>query len=328
MAERDEQPAERGHIPVLLREVVDGLKLTPGATCIDGTLGGGGHTEEILRATAPDGRVLGLDADQDAIERVHERLHDAVESGRLVLVNANFAGMEKVASKQDFAQVEAILLDLGVSSFQLDEAERGFSFQQDGPLDMRMDMNQTLSAYVLVNQWPESDIADAIYQYGDERKSRRIAKAIVANRPIETTNELADVVSRAVGGRRGMRIHPATRTFQGIRIAVNRELDVLEETLPQCLRLLKPGGRLAVIAFHSLEDRIVKQWMRHEAADYIPDPTHPRGGVSKQATVKIVSKKPITPSKEEEGANPRSRSAKLRIVEKLPDASLSEGAAV
>ncbi len=316
-----------GHVPVLLHEVLHGLQIEPGALCIDGTVGGGGHTAEMLRLSAPDGCILGMDADADAIERVSVRFRVDVESGRLTLVNGNFTHMEQVARLRGFTDVDAVLLDLGVSSYQLDQKERGFSFQQDGPLDMRMDMSQPLSAFVVVNEWPESELADAIYRYGDERKSRRIARAIVAKRPITTTAELAEVVSQAVGGRRGMRIHPATRTFQGIRIAVNEELTMLGNVLPQCLRLLKAGGRLAVISFHSLEDRIVKQWMKHEAADYVPDPSHPKGGVSKQATVKIVTKRPIGPSEEEESANPRSRSAKLRIVEKLELAPEGQGRA-
>ena len=216
-----------------------------------------------------------------------------------------------------FVDVDAILLDLGVSSFQLEHGGRGFSFLQDGPLDMRMDPHQNLTAGVIVNEWSETDIADTLYYFGDERKSRRIARNIVANRPIRTTTELADVVQAALGGRRGQRIHPATRTFQALRIAVNRELEALEAVLPQCVALLKPGGRLSVISFHSLEDRIVKRWMQYEAADFVRDPAHPMGGVAKSPVLRLIVRKPISPSEAEVARNPRSRSARLRIAEKL-----------
>ena len=305
------------HIPVLVREIIGGVSIQPGSEFVDGTIGGGGHTNEILKKNGPNGRVLGLDADPAAIERVGKRFPDEVEAGRLVLVNTNFVEIEEAATDSGFNQVDGILLDLGVSSFQIDEPERGFSFQYEGPLDMRMDSNQSLSAAVIVNQWSEKEIADVIYRYGEERKSRRIARSIVKHRPIRTTTQLAETVSRTVGGRRGRRIHPATRTFQALRIAVNEELTVLEDVLPQCLRLLGPVGRLAVISFHSLEDRIVKRWMQSEAADYVSDPTHPMGGVSKRPTIRILTRKPLTPTDEEVASNPRSRSAKLRIAEKV-----------
>ena len=305
------------HVPVLLAEVMAGLALRPGDRAIDGTLGGGGHTAACLDRTAPDGRVLGLDADPAAIERVARRLDAAVQAGRLVLVQASFETLRDVATAHDFAPVDAILLDLGVSSFQLDTPARGFSLMHAGPLDMRFDPQADISAADIVNRWPEHELADLIFAYGEERRSRRIARFLVQQRPITTTDQLAAVVERAVGGRRGERIHPATRTFQALRIAVNRELAQLEAVLPQSLELLRSGGRLAVISFHSLEDRIVKQWMQAAARDYIPDRTHPQGGVTRTPTLRVVTGKPVTPAPEEIERNARSRSAKLRIAERL-----------
>ncbi len=309
-------PAGAQHLPVLLREVVQGLQLAPGTTAIDGTLGGGGHTAALLEASEPDGRLLALDADPAAIRRVAQRLADLLESGRLTLVQANFVEIAAVAQAHDFTNVDAILLDLGVSSFQLETAARGFSFLQDGPLDMRFDPTSGPSAADIVNTWNERELADLIYRYGEERHSRRIAAFLVRHRPFETTAQLAAAVERAVGGRRGERLHPATRTFQALRIAVNRELEHLEAALPQCQSLLKPGGRLAVISFHSLEDRIVKHWMQAGALDFLRDPHHPYGGTPVEPALRVVTRKPITPSVEETERNPRSRSAKLRIAEK------------
>lgn len=301
----------------MLRQVVAGLQVRPGAWVIDGTLGGGGHTGAILERSAPDGRVLGLDADPAAIRRVAQAQADAIAAERLVLVQANFSQLEAVAAAQDFVPVDGILLDLGVSTFQLETPERGFSFQHSGPLDMRFDPEQPLSAADIVNEWDEVALADLIFRYGEEPKSRRIARYLVQRRPFSSTSELADAIERAVGGRRGSRIHPATRTFQALRIAVNQELQRLEQALPQCVRLLRPGGRLAVISFHSLEDRIVKQWMQREASAYVPDPTTYQGGYERQPTLRIVTRKPVQPDEAEIARNPRSRSAKLRVAEKL-----------
>lgn len=306
-----------GHISVLLDEVIAGLNLRPGASAIDCTLGGGGHTAHILAQTAPDGRVLGLDADPDAITRIAERFRAELATGRLTVVQSPFEAVASIARKSGFGQVDAILLDLGVSSFQLDQPARGFSMMQPGPLDMRFDPEQYPSAADIVNEWPERELADLIYQFGEERNSRRIARFLVQNRPITTTEQLAEIVTRAAGGRRGDRIHPATRTFQALRIAVNRELEQLTNVLPDTLALLRPRGRLAVISFHSLEDRIVKQWSQAEAADFVHDRLHPHGGVARTPTLRIVTPKPVTPSSEEITRNPRSRSAKLRIVERL-----------
>jgi 16S rRNA (cytosine1402-N4)-methyltransferase len=251
------------HKPVLLAETLSGLALAPNADCIDGTLGGAGHAEELLTATAPAGKLLGLDSDPAAVNRAALRL--APFGNRVTLVQGSFRGIGQIAIEHGFSQVNAVLLDLGISSYQLAEAERGFSFQMSGPLDMRMNPDSPLTAAEIVNEWPQEELADVIFRYGEERRSRRIARAIVNARPVQTTSELAEVVSRAVGhprshqpARRGhTHIHPATKTFQALRIKVNDELGALEDTLPQIVSVLAPGGRFAIISFHSLEDRIV-----------------------------------------------------------------------
>ncbi|MGQ9489514.1 MAG: 16S rRNA (cytosine(1402)-N(4))-methyltransferase RsmH [Anaerolineae bacterium] len=311
------------HIPVLRDEVLAGLALRPGDWCIDGTLGGAGHAEALLEATAPDGRLLGLDADPAAIERGRQRL--ARFGGRVVLWQANFRDLVDIARLHGFTAVQGVLLDLGVSSYQLDQAERGFSFMAPGPLDMRMDPSGPLTADEIVNTWPQEALADLIFRYGEEPRSRRIARAIVQARPLHNTVALAETVSRAVGGQKGGRLHPATRVFQALRIAVNNELGALEAVLPQILTLLVPGGRLAVISFHSLEDRIVKQFIQRESRDCICDlepdagqaPRAPGCHCGHRATLRALTRKPIQPRPVEIAANPRSRSAKLRIAERL-----------
>lgn len=309
-------PQQAGHIPVLLDEVITGLALNPEMLVIDGTLGGGGHTAAILAHTAPTGRVLGIDADPAAMRRVASKLAAAIATARLTLAQGNFGDLTTLATSHGFAAVDAILLDLGVSSFQLETAQRGFAFAQDGPLDMRFDPTQGVSAAEVVNQWPEPELADLIYHYGEERLSRKIAHYLVQHRPFATTGALAAAVEAAVGGRKGSRIHPATRTFQALRIAVNEELTQLERVLPQALQLLKPGGRLAVISFHSLEDRIVKQWMQQEARTFVPDKRLPQGGYNRIAQLELITRKPIVAADAETAYNPRSRSAKLRIAQK------------
>ena len=260
------------HIPVLLDEVLDGLQVEPGGRIIDGTVGAGGHAYEILAASSPDGVLLGLDRDPAALEVAADRLSRYGE--RVVLEHDSFARIREVAEAKNFVPVDGILLDLGLSSLQLADSDRGFSFLADGPLDMRFDPTSSgPRAADLVNRLSAEELADILYHYGEERQSRRIASAIVAARPIHTTGELVDVVKRAVGGRHGRarrgRLHPATLTFQALRIAVNEELAALKRALPQAVDLLSPGGRLAVIAFHSLEDRIVKRFMRRESKDCI-----------------------------------------------------------
>ena len=301
------------HIPVLYQEILAGLQIRPGGRYIDGTVGGGGHARGILVASAPDGELLGIDADPMAVALAGEQLIEF--AGRVTVVQGNFADLEEIAEEHSFCPVEGILLDLGLSSLQLEAAGRGFAFRLDGPLDMRFDPSQVTTAADLVNTLSREELADILFRYGEEPQSRRIARAIVAERPISTTGELADLVERTVG-RRG-RIHPATRTFQGLRIAVNEELGCLAEALPQALRLLGPGGRLAIISFHSLEDRLVKQFFRNEARDCVCPPEVPICICSHRATLGIVTKKPISPSAEEVAANPRSRSAKLRIAYRL-----------
>lgn len=310
-------PSGARHVPVLLPEVLDGLQVRPDAAFVDCTVGGGGHAAAILVASAPHGRLLALDADPAAIRRVAQRLADPLAQQRLVLVQAAFERLAAVVADLAFAPVNGILLDLGVSSFQLETPERGFAMLLDGPLDMRFDPQATLSAADIVNQWDERSLADLLYRYGEESQSRRIARYLVHHRPLHTTMELAAAIERAVGGRKGSRLHPATRSFQALRIAVNRELEQLEQVLPQALHVLAPGGRLVVISFHSLEDRIVKHWMQQQARSFVPEPRLPQGGYDQVPTLRIVTRKPIEAGEAEVAQNPRSRSAKLRIAEKL-----------
>jgi 16S rRNA (cytosine1402-N4)-methyltransferase len=301
----------------MVAEVLAGLALLPGQRVIDGTLGGGGHTAALLEQNGPTGQVLGIDADPSAIRRVQGWLAEAVASGRLQIVQGFFSEMEALALAHRFVPVDAILLDLGVSSFQIETPDRGFSFQLDGPLDMRFDPRQGESAADIVNTWPERDLAELLYRYGEEHQSRRIARYLVQQRPFTTTGELAAAIERAVGGRRGSRTHPATQSFQALRIAVNHELEQIESVLPQTLRLLKAGGRLAVISFHSLEDRLVKLWMQQEAATSVADPASRTGRRDRAPALELVTRKPIIAGDVELQRNPRSRSAKLRIARRM-----------
>jgi 16S rRNA (cytosine1402-N4)-methyltransferase len=304
----------RQHIPALYDEVLAGLKVGPGRRYIDATLGAAGHAIGILQNSAPDGRLLGLDADPEAIAYAEQVLRPYRE--RTTLRAANFRGLRDVAASLGFEQVDGILLDLGISSRQLEDAHRGFSFTQEGPLDMRMDPGLQQNAATLVNELPEAELADLLWRYGEERHSRRIARAIVAARPIATTGQLADLVARTIGRRE--KIHPATRTFQALRIATNDELDALSQALPQALDLLCAGGRLAVISFHSLEDRLVKRFYQQEARDCICPPETPVCTCQHRASLLIVTRRPIRPTPEEVNRNPRSRSARLRVAERLP----------
>ena len=306
-----------GHISVLYEEVLTWLRPRSGGRYIDATLGVGGHAKGILIASHPDGWLLGLDADPGALlfaSKVLEPFGD-----RVVLRSANFRQLREVAGALGIEEVDGILMDLGLSSPQLDNADRGFSFSQDGPLDMRMDRERGQSAADLVNHLSEADLSNLLWQYGEERKSRRIARAITAARPLETTGQLADLVARTVGRRE--KIHPATRTFQALRIAVNEELDALSQALPQARDLLRPGGRLAVIAFHSLEDRLVKRFHRQEARDCVCPPELPVCACQHQATLRVLTSKPVRPTAGEIARNPRSRSARLRIAERLDQAT-------
>jgi len=305
---------ENSHVPVLLNEVIDGLQVEPGGWYVDATVGGGGHAAEILAVSSPDGKVLGLDRDPAALEVASDRL--SVYGSRFELVHSSFARLEEVARARDFAPVDGVLFDVGLSSLQLADDERGFSFMANGPLDMRFDRTSGgPTAADLVNNLSSEALADVLYEYGEETQSRRIARAMVEARPIHTTQDLVEVIEGAVGRRRG-RLHPATLTFQALRIAVNEELETLKAALPQAVQLLEAGGRLAVIAFHSLEDRIVKRFMRRESKDCICPRDLPICTCDHEASLDVITRKPIRPTEEEVEINPRSRSARLRIAER------------
>lgn len=301
------------HVPVLYQEIIHALRPHSPGRYVDATVGAGGHAFGILQTSAPEGLLLGLDLDPQALEIASRRL-SAFES-RATLRQASYTTLQLQLATLGWDAVDGIVIDLGVSSMQIDTPERGFSFLMDGPLDMRFSPDQPTSAADLVNDLPETELADLIYRYGEEKLSRRIARAIVHSRPLNTTAQLADLIVRATGGKRG-RIHPATRTFQALRIAVNHELQALEEFLPQAVQALTPGGRLAVISFHSLEDRIVKQYFRLESRDCICPPDQPVCTCGHKASVTEINRHPIEASAEEAGQNPRARSAKLRIIEK------------
>ncbi len=309
------------HRSVLYQEIIHELRPRQNGYYVDATVGAGGHAWGILQASSPSGRLLGLDVDPQALELARHRLQEFGE--RAVLVRASYIALNEQLADLGWAEVDGILLDLGMSSMQVDTAERGFSFLVEAPLDMRFDPDNPVRAADLVNELPESELADIIYHYGEERRARQVARAIVAARPIHTTVQLAQVVSRVVRAasrskdRQQHGIHPATRTFQALRIAVNRELDALEAVLPQCIKTLTTGGRLAVIAFHSLEDRIVKQFFRRESQDCICPPRQPVCTCGHKASLKEISRRPITPQSAEIEQNPRARSARLRVAEKL-----------
>ncbi len=302
------------HVPVLLEEVLAALQPAPGGTYVDLTVGAAGHARGLLERSSPDGRLLAIDADPQAVAYARSALIDYGE--RAIVQQGFFDELATLAAAAGVTAADGILADLGLSSRQLAAGGRGFSFQYEGPLDMRLDpATQTTTAADLVNDLPESELADLIYRYGEERRSRAIARAIVRQRPLHTTTQLADLVARTVGHRG--RIHPATRVFQALRIAVNDELGALERMLPQAIGLLVPGGRLAVIAFHSLEDRIVKDWFRREASDCICPADVPVCRCDHRPSLWPVTRRPIEPSAAECAHNPRSRSARLRVAEKL-----------
>lgn len=306
------------HVSVLPTETLSWLAPSPGGRFLDGTLGGAGHTGMLLAATAPDGRVLAIDADPEALDRARVRLADEVDAGRLVLRQGNFAHMGEIARDAGFAALDGVLLDLGLSSDQLADRARGFSFSADAPLDMRFDPTRGQSAADIVNTWDDEELADVLYRYGEERRSRAIARRIAEVRertPITRTGELAALVAGVVHGRPGG-IHPATRTFQALRIAVNDELGSLEAALPAAVALLRPGGRLAVISFHSLEDRIVKHYFQREAKGCLCPPELPACVCGHEATLRILTRHPIEAGAEEVARNPRARSAKLRVAER------------
>jgi 16S rRNA (cytosine1402-N4)-methyltransferase len=298
----------------MLHEVLDALAVRPGGRYVDATLGLGGHAEAVLERCAPDGRLVGIDADPDARVLATERLRRFGD--RVTIVGDNARRIAGICRETGITPVDGVLLDLSVSNLQLGPHGRGFSFQRDAPLDMRMDPSRPLSAAEIVNAWPEEDLARILWEYGEERRSRRVASAIVAQRPLHTTGELAGVVARAVGGHH--RIHPATRTFQALRIAVNDELGALREALAGALEVLaRPGGRLCVISFHSGEDRIVKQFMRAESAGCVCPPRTPVCVCGQTPRLRLVSRGALRPAPAEEAANPRARSARMRVAERL-----------
>jgi 16S rRNA (cytosine1402-N4)-methyltransferase len=302
------------HRPVLYHEIIHALRPQRDGFYVDGTIGAAGHAIGILQASEPNGRLLGFDVDPQALSIARRRL-EKYES-RIVLILASYTTLGEQLDKLGWKSVDGILLDLGVSSMQLDTANRGFSFRTDAPLDMRFDPGSPVSAADLVNNLPEKELADLLYQYGEERRSRQVAKTIVQSRPLYTTVQLAEVVARVTsGGRKGL--HPATRTFQALRIAVNNELKAIEEVLPQAVNALVQGGRLAVISFHSLEDRIIKGFFRRESRDCICPPSQPVCTCGHRAELREINRRPIQPQETEMAENPRSRSARLRVAEKL-----------
>ena len=302
------------HKPVLLEEAMEALQVEPGKRYIDCTVGLGGHSLSILEKEEPDVQLLGIDADPEAIKVARDKL--AYYSESMTLINNNFANLESICRDNNFFPVDGMLFDLGVSSLQIETAERGFSFQRNAQLDMRYSPQQILTATDLVNILPESKLAQLLFEYSEERNSRQIAHLIVQNRPIVSTLKLANIVEQAAGGRR-QKIHPATRTFLALRIVVNHELENLEKALNQTINCLSRRGRLVVISYHSLEDRIVKQFMKRESTGCLCPPHTPICTCGHAPTLKLISKKVITPSQQEIKNNPRSRSAKLRVAERL-----------
>lgn len=305
------------HTPVMVREIMALLAIRPDGTYVDGTVGGGGHARAILEQLGPRGFLLALDRDKNAIAMAREAL--VGWSAQCCLEQANFADLKPLAERHGLKAVDGVLLDLGMSSFQVDQAERGFSFMQDGPLDMRVDLDQSTTAAHLVNSMGEEALAELIRSLGDELASRRIAQAIVQERrqvAIQTTGRLADLVVRVLGGRHG-RIHPATRTFQALRMAVNRELESLTEGLAAAIGLLKPAGRLAVLSYHSLEDGCVKRIGKEHIGRWVSLPAGGKRWEGTQPLMRWITRKPLMASSEEILQNPRSRSAKLRVIERI-----------
>lgn len=307
------------HVPVLLDEIIKILDPQPGEVFVDCTLGGGGHSKAIVSRILPKGLLIGIDQDLNALEAARENLKDFQDN--IIFVHSNYEKLNNIIMEYSPQGIDGILFDIGVSSHQLDEKERGFSYMQDAPLDMRMDQSGEFSAWDLVNKYPEEKIAKIIWEYGEENWAKRIAQFIVEarqKRTIDTTGELVDIIKAAIpAGARKAGPHPAKRTFQAIRIAVNRELEVLDNTLDTALNWTKKGGRIGVISFHSLEDRIVKDKFKYWAQDCVCPPELPICQCDKQSMVKILTRKPVTAGKRELEKNPRSRSAKFRAVEKI-----------
>lgn len=309
---------EFNHISVLLNECLEGLNIKENGIYVDGTLGGAGHSSEILKRLSNEGRLIGIDQDTDALKAAKERLKNY---SNVTFVHSNFSSIENVLNNLNIGGVDGILMDLGVSSYQLDEGERGFSYMKDAPLDMRMNRDNDFSAYNVINEYSEEDLYRIIRDYGEEKFARRIASFIVENRQeknIETTLELVEIIKSAIPAKaRREGPHPAKRTFQAIRIEVNSELSILNKTIEDGVGKLNKGGRMAIITFHSLEDRIVKNKFRDLAVSCRCPKEFPVCVCGEKAKVKVISRKAIEPTKEEVDINPRSRSAKLRVIEKL-----------
>lgn len=309
------------HKPVLLEECIEGLNIKPDGIYVDGTLGGAGHSVEILKRLGTNGLLIGIDQDGEALRASYERLMQVNTKGSFVTINANFENIRQILKAQKINSVDGILLDLGVSSHQIDSWERGFKYLEDAPLDMRMNQNASFNAKDLVNTWPKEEIARVIREYGEEKWASRIAAFICESRKLEeirTTGQLTDIIKAAVpASARREGPHPAKRTFQAIRITVNRELEVLRAALPEMADSLNVGGRLCVITFHSLEDRIVKHFIREKSGRCTCPPGLPQCVCNAKKEMKAVSSKPVTPSEQELEQNHRARSAKLRIAEKL-----------
>ncbi len=309
----DREPQEQ-HRSVLYHEIIRYISPKSPGRYIDATVGAGGHAWGILNASSPGGSLLGLDLDPQALSLANQRLADF--PGRFTLIQASYTTLRDQMLRIGWDSVQGIVLDLGVSSMQLDTDERGFSFLRNGPLDMRFNPDQKITAADLVNDLPEKELADLIWELGEDRNSRRIARVIVQGRPFSTTRELAQALEKAVG-RSKDRLHPATRTFQALRIAVNQELRSIGEVLPTAVEALAPGGRLAVISFHSLEDRLVKQYFRKESRDCICPPEQPVCTCGHKASIKEITRHPISPAESEVQSNARARSAHLRVAERL-----------
>ena len=309
------------HKPIMLEECIEFLKIRQDGVYVDGTLGGAGHSSEILKRLGSKGLLIGIDQDLNAIDAARKKLSSIDTKGHFIIKHTNFENIREAIEEQKRDSVDGVLLDLGVSSYQLDEGERGFSYQHDAPLDMRMNQNDTFDAQTLVNTWSRDELSRIIRDYGEERWASRVAEFIVRSREtqkINTTGELVDIIKAAIpAAARREGPHPAKRTFQAIRIAVNRELEVLENLLKDVTELLSPGARVAIITFHSLEDRIVKKAFHEQAQGCICPKDLPICVCGVKPKLKVITRKPITASENELAQNPRARSAKLRVAEKI-----------
>ncbi|MGI6085125.1 MAG: 16S rRNA (cytosine(1402)-N(4))-methyltransferase RsmH [Acetivibrionales bacterium] len=309
------------HKPIMLEECIEFLKIRQDGVYVDGTLGGGGHSSEIIKRLGSKGTLIGTDQDENAIEAAKRKFSSIDSKEKVIIEHTNFENIREVLKARKIGSVDGVLLDLGVSSHQLDEGERGFSYQHDAPLDMRMNQNDDFDARTLVNTWSKDDIARIIREYGEERWAARIAEFIVRSREVQkisTTGQLVDIIKSAIpASARREGPHPAKRTFQALRIAVNRELEVLENTLEIITEVLNIGGRIAIITFHSLEDRIVKKAFQKQSQGCVCPGDFPKCVCGFKPKLRVITRKPITPSEKELDENPRARSAKLRVAEKL-----------